>query len=274
MKKSALFFAFCTFFLIVSCGSDDDTNSSQSQSGNYFPATPANYWKYDVTVPNGNGSNQLMIDSLYVASRSGNSFTLGVNTTNIGFGFMNNMLTTGTLTEQGTALTIDSSFSIPINGITAGINFENLVLFDSNATNNQLLYTTSDTFTQNFQGVPITVNYTVSSVKTDELNSLTVAGNSYSNINVVDIDVEASISTSIDVFGIPTTISILDAQDIIHMKTYYAANVGIIKSDSQFSYQLNPTTVALLANFNIDLGIPSSDTSENIQELNSYMVED
>ena len=273
MKYQSLFVLLCVVCAFVSCSNDDDTSPGQTETTDYFPVNLNNYWVYDILVSN-DGMNPIVeTDSLYVATVSGNQFTLGVDTTNIIPSFTNSMLTSGTLTKNGNMLLLDSNLSVPLNGVSTSIGFTDLVLYNSDASANEELYTDSGTFTESFQGMPITVTYRLSSVKVGELDSLTFNLVPYPTVETVDVNLEISISTTVDVFGMPTTISILDMQEVLKMRTYYAANVGIVKSDTMFSYQLNPTTVAALNSLNINLGIPTSDSQVTIEELNSYFVE-
>ncbi|WP_433991558.1 hypothetical protein U8527_10110 [Kordia algicida OT-1] len=211
-------------------------------------------------------------DSLYVASRNGSSFMLDINDTDAGFGIMSNLLANGTLTEQGTALTLNSNLSLPIDIPGNAIDFEGLVLYDESIADGETLFSISDTYTQDIQGVPLTISYTLSTENISQLEGLTLNGETFTDVEVVDLLLEFSVSTSVDVLGNPTTFSILDPQNVLEIRSYYGANVGLIKADSEFSFELNPTTVALLQTLNIDLGFPNSINSGTSQEIKAYSV--
>ena len=115
MKNIRYVFGIFILLVLNSCGSDDNSTTPDDGSntpvlpGNYFPASVNNYWKYDVSTTDTANNVTTSEDSLYVASRSGSSFMLDVNMDNIANGTMNTLLANGTLTEQGTALTLSSS---------------------------------------------------------------------------------------------------------------------------------------------------------------------
>jgi hypothetical protein len=283
MKKITTILGVCMLFLLNSCGSNDDnTNTDDGLEtpvlpANYFPAIVNNYWNYDVSITDAANTVTTAQDSLYVASRNGDSFMLDVNTTNIANGTMNNLLANGTLTEQGTALTLNSSLELPIDLPIdlpgSGINFEGAVLYDTSVADNTTLFTFSDTFTQEVQGFPITIDYTLSTEKIERLASLTVNSETFTEVEVVDFILELSVSTSIDIFGNATTFSILDPQNVLTIRGYYGPNIGLLKAESDVRFTLNPTTVALLQSFNININLPTNGAGTNVEELTSYSVE-
>ncbi|QHI34958.1 hypothetical protein IMCC3317_03040 [Kordia antarctica] len=279
MKNIIYLFGICMLLLLNSCGNNDDSTTTDTTDtpvlpANYFPASLDNYWNYDVATTDNTNVVTTAEDSLYVASRSGNSFMLDVNTNNIANGTMNTLLANGTLTEQGTALTLNSSLELPFDLPGSGaIDFEGAVLYDTSVAANTTLFTLSDTFTQDVQGFPVTIAFTLSTEKVQSLSSLTVNSETFSDVEVVDFNLELSVSTSVDIFGNPTVFSILDPQDVLTIRGYYGPNVGLLKADSDISFSLNETTVALLATFNINLGIPTSSSASSVEELSSYLVE-
>jgi hypothetical protein len=278
MKNIAKAFGICILTILTSCGSGDDPATTDGGfetpvlPANYFPASVNNYWNYDVSITDNTNGVTTAEDSLYVASRSGDTFMLDVNTNNIASGSMNTLLANGTLTEQGTALTLNGSLDFPIDLGIPAIPFEGAVLYDSSVADNTTLFTSSDMFTQDIQGFPITIAYSLSSKKIERLASFTVNGESFSDVEVVDLKLELSVSTSVDILGNPTTFSILDPQDVLTTRAYYGPNVGLLKAESEVRFTLNPTTVALLQTFNINLGIPTSGSGTNVEELTSYLV--
>ncbi|MBC8754897.1 hypothetical protein H2O64_09465 [Kordia sp. YSTF-M3] len=278
MKNIAKAFGICILTLLTSCGSSDDPATTDDGletpvlPANYFPASVNNYWNYDVSITDNANAVTTAEDSLYVASRSGDTFMLDVNANNIASGSMSTLLANGTLTEQGTALTLNGSLDFPIDLGIAAIPFEGAVLYDSSVADNTTLFSSSDMFTQDLQGFPITIAYSLSSEKIERLASFTVNGESFSDVEVVDLKLELSVSTSVDILGNPTTFSILDPQDVLTTRAYYGPNVGLLKAESEIRFTLNPTTVALLQTFNINLGIPTSGSGTNVEELTSYLV--
>jgi len=281
MKNCTTLLGICILFLLSSCGSNDDNTDDGLDTpvlpSSYFPATVNNYWNYDVLITDATNAVTTAQDSLYVTSSTGNSFMLDVNTTNIANGTMSNLLANGTLTEQGTALTLNSSLELPIDLPIdlpgSGIAFEGAVLYDTSVADNTTLFTISDTFTQEVQGFPITTEYTLSTEKIERLGSFTVNSGTFTDVEVVDFILELSVSTSVDVFGNATTFSILDPQDVLTIRGYYGPNVGLLKAESEISVTLNATTLALLQNFNVNLNLPTNGAGTNVEELTSYSVD-
>ncbi|WP_420573337.1 hypothetical protein [Kordia sp.] len=280
MKNIVTILGVCLLLIFTSCGNDDDTTPTEGEQletpvlpVNYFPAALNNYWNYNVTMNSDMTNPTTATDSLYVASINGDSFMLDVNTNNIANGTMSNLLANGTLTEQGSgALTLNSSIELPIDFIGDGINFEGAVLYNTSVPDNTVLFSLSDMFTQDVQGFPITITYTLSTEKVERLPSFTVNNETFNDVEVVDFTLELSVSTSVDILGNPTTFSILDPQDVMTIRSHYGPNIGLLKADSQISFSLNPTTIALLETLNVDLNIPTSSTATNVEELTSYMI--
>jgi hypothetical protein len=203
------------------------------------------------------------------------TFTLAVDS-NIGSqnGFMMRMLTDGVLTKQGTSLTLDSSFDFNLGLLNnETINFEGLVLYDTSVAIGETFFTTTGSYQDDLQRNPITVNYTLTSKNLGELDSLTFDLIPYPDIEVTEIVLEISVSIEVDADGTPTTVLLLEPQDLLQIETYYSADIGLVKSGTIFYYVLNYPTLELLNSLDIDWIIEPNGSNVILEEMKSHFVE-
>jgi len=182
------------------------------------------------------------------------------------------VLVSGPITQTASMLTMDGTLALPIDGITSTITVNDAVLYNLNASNNQTLSMFSGTITETFEGLPIEANYDLESKKVNNVSSLTVNGTSYANVEVTEISLMLSVTTSIEVLGTTTDISILDNQEVLNIRAYFAENIGLIKSEASINYDVNASTVATFETLGIEIGLPTSSSAENVQELDDYVV--
>lgn len=263
------------FFASCSSNNDGDDNNNEPETGNYFPLVIDDYWNYDVeTVDNlDSANNESASDFLFVESQVGTTYDLGVNTNDLANGSMNGILANGLLTRGESTLEIDGTLQLPLEEFgDFGIDFTDVILYDLNASNNMEMSSVMGSFTEDFEGIPITVAFELTTTSKGSSNSMTVNGETYSNIAKSNLEVELSITTSIEVQGNPVQITILDEQDVVSIDNYFAENVGLIKSETDITYELNATTLALLESINIVIDVPTSLDVENDQELSAYSV--
>ncbi|WP_055437105.1 hypothetical protein [Lacinutrix algicola] len=268
------------FTFLFSCSSDDVTGSETQQqlmfSGNFFPLTIADSWSYDV-INTDNTTNEVTTseDVLVVESESSTGFTLSANANQGGIanGTMSGILTTGELTRTNTTLATNLNISLPLDGFDFDIELENALLYNTQASNGDQLSLNTGIFTQDFEGYPITINYALKSKQLGNLTSLEVEGTTYNTVTSANISLELSVSTTVTAFGFTQTVSILDAQDVLSIDSFYAENVGLIKAEADTSYTLNPTTLGLLQQAGVDLSLlPTSMSVQNTQSLTSYNI--
>lgn len=276
------FFLLVFGLLIVGCSSDDDSGSGDnSPSGNYFPSSLDDSWTYAVenTSTTNPEANFNETDVVTINSVTDNSFTIEVNDgTTPANGTMNTIFGTGTFTKSNTSLEYngDLAFLSDIDIIPdADIALTDFVLYDTNATANTQLDTSGDSFTQdidlNGETVPMTITYQISNTHITNLSSLTVNNKTYTNVIQAEIKVNLSISAVIN-FGFPITQPILDPQDVLIINHYYAENVGLIKADSDQSFEINAAFVTLLNTLGATVDFPTNGSSVNIQELDGYTL--
>jgi hypothetical protein len=267
-----------SFAFLFSCTSDDVTSSETQQqlmfSGNFFPLTIADSWNYDV-INTDNTTNEITTseDVLMVESESATGFTLSANQGGIANGAMSGILTTGELTRTNTTLAANLNVSLPLDGFDFNIELENALLYNTQASIGEELSLNTGIFTQDFEGYPITINYTLKSKQLGNLISLEVEGTTYNTVTSANISLELSVSTTVTAFGFTQTLSILDAQDVLSIDSFYAENVGLIKAEADTSYTLNAVTLGLLQQAGFDLSLlPTSMSVQNTQSLTSYNI--
>ncbi|MXN93115.1 hypothetical protein GR160_17955 [Flavobacterium sp. Sd200] len=254
MKKIAfLFFAAAGIF--VSCSSDDDAtnNSTPEESENvFFPLENSDYWVYNV-----DGSLQDGRDSLYVANDTviGTQTYKKLKTKEAPTGFFNAALRNNGIRKDGDMLLVSGSASINVSeDFPFSISITDLPLLKENANPGDVIGTVTGTTTQAYSGINFRLDYTLTTTAKEDLNNLIVNGRTFAEVE----NVETKINLKISMADVPDFV-LLAPQDVLVSQQYYAKNVGLIKTDSHFTYSINPT----LAN---SFGIPAT-ANETQQEL-------
>jgi hypothetical protein len=264
--------------LFISCASDDSTATPQNEEvletdvshPDYFPVSPDNYWSYRT-----NTDGVESIDSLYVTSIHDNSFTLGLNAGLGGRGVMANMLSDGVLTKQGSALMLNSSLDFNLGLLHNDvIEFEGLVLHDVGRLNGDTLFSVSGSYDDDLHGNPLSVDYTLSSVRLGALDHLNFDGTLYTDVEVIDIILEISISIELEIAGVPAMFMLVAPQEIIKIQTYYSPEIGLVKSDTLHNYTLHQSTLNLLNSLNIHWLIAPSANTVSQEEMRAHFVKD
>ncbi len=267
-----------TLFVILfftSCSSEDDgdNNNNELIAGNYFPSVIGNQWIYDVENINSEDSNLNYNenDFIQVDTETGNSYTLLANNNlSPAYGTMNSILVNGTLTRTDDMLKINSSIDIPIDGFeNFDFDFNNVTLYDLNASSNEEMSNVSGSVSNPYGGGTLTVNYVLTTTNIGNTNSMTVNGETYTNITRSNMNLEISIVLSIS--GLQD-LTILSSQDVISIDNYFAEDFGLIKSETDIMYEIDVVTLAALELLGIAIDFPTSLTVENVQELDSYLL--
>ena len=272
--------------LLGSCSNSDDSdnNASNPLSGNYFPSTVGDLWTYNVEGTNSNDSNLdfTETDFISVGTFVGNDYTLVANNNNSpASGTMNSILVNGTLTRDDSTLKFSGDLELPSefsDFSNTTISLQDVMIYDLNASNNSTLSQVTGSFTQDLDLdgniLPLTVTYTLTTKKISNMNSLTVDGEVFSNVFKGELNISMNVVTSIDLLGLgnPVDYDVLATQDVLTIENYFAKDVGLIKSESFITYQLDQGLLAVLDNLQIDLGIPENLTVENTQEIVNYLI--
>lgn len=278
ISKTHYFSLFIALLLVLSC-SDDDNNTdtipdNSSISGDYFPTNLDSYWNYDVEASSTAATEpSLSTDALAVETMNNNDFTLSANAGLPANGTMSGILVSGTLTNTDTTLSLNGSLDLPeelTDLIDFNITLNNAILYNINASSNTLLYSLNEQVTQDVQGFPVGIDYEVKSKSLGFYNTISLNNEEYTNVVASEIILNLSATTSVDFGGFPITITILEPQDLLVITSYYAENIGLVRAESNFDYEISATAIAALANSGIDLGIPASGSANNVQELTAY----
>jgi len=263
---------------IMSCSSDDSPLSTPPQT-----TTPTSNYELPLTI----GSNWIYDVSVDQATATEDQFTVNGEVTIDTYVYADFLATagsTGTMTQlfdQNNFRTEDGvyymkgAFNIPLSQIDATIADINIIiddakLFDSNTTSGTELTTLSDSQPISVAGYDFDVDYTFKTVQRETLASFTVGTETFDDVIKSDIIIRASASTNYEVIpGIFVPIELLAPQDVLVITNYYAANVGLIKSDNIFSYELGD-----ISSLPITLPIDPTGSSTTIQEITSYTIID
>lgn len=246
--------------VVTSCEGDDAANAGTNFQ--YFPLTVANSWDYDVTT-----ASTIVTDVLVVSSSSGASFELD-STPVVANALMTGVLSNGTLTGTGGKLLGTGSLDFSFQGIDdLNVDVENAALYDQNATPNQVLFTTNGSSTQSLQGIDINITYTATTIQKAAVANMMVEGASYNDVIHSQLIINATIGSPITVAGFTTNVSIMESQDVFIVDNYWAKDIGLIKSNSQFSYQLVDLT-----GLPVTLPIPANSSVLTVQTLTNYNI--
>ncbi|AUC81533.1 hypothetical protein [Lacinutrix sp. Bg11-31] len=282
LKKITLIFL---GLVIFACSTDDDGGTatltqSEPLTGDYFPNALSNLWIYNVvnTNPEDATLDFTEVESLTISSSTGSNYTLSANNTPA-LGTMNGFLVNGTLTSTDDTLIYNGSISTPdvISELfNTSISLDNVLLYSLNADDNEELSTKSGTITQdldlNGTIVPLTLNYSFSTTKLASSNSLTLDGETFSDVIKSNLRLNVDVTVTINAFGQQLNISVLDSQDIMSIDYYFAKDKGLIKANATQGYEISSSFVMLLEGQNIDIGIPTTASSTNNQEIDSYIL--
>ena len=264
MKKIALLLV---LILIVSCStSDDNGGTSILETSNYFPLTLSSYWNY-----NNENEEGIARDSLYTASievLNGLNYTKLIASEPIS-GFMTSMMSQSLMRTSESKLFLNGEFGTPIiEGFpNISIPLTDLIIYDKEAENGTLLSEEIGEIVEVIDAIPISINYTISTIQGEILEE--GYGDFTDNkVLISSIKVNISISANIEILGTIIQIPILQAQDVVLSKNYFASSVGLIYSDSLIEYQLED-----LSSLGIDLPIPAKDSSTTTQNIDTYQIE-
>ncbi len=284
MKKNIfkIFMVLALSCSLVACSSDDD-GSNEPITGNYFPNTVLDTWIYSVdnTSTTDSDLDFTATDLVTVETSSNGVFTLAANNgSSPARGAANSILTAANSTLNKGASTLSFTGELVLSEglelLNNSIALTNMTLYDLNATTNSELASIENTITEDLdiEGtlIPTTIDYSIKNIKKSNLNSLTVDGETYSNVLHSKITMNVGVTITVSVLGNPTQYELLVPQDISVMDIYFAKDIGIVKAETLQSYQINESVVTLLQQAGFDLGMPTEYEATNTQELDSYVI--
>lgn len=252
MKKIALLL-FAGAALFISCSSDDDAVTAPPVNSDnvYLPVDSGSFWVYNV-----NGSLQNGRDSLYVA----NDTVIGTHTykkfkTRTGpSGFYSGALNNNGVRKDGDRLLVTGSADVNFSeDFPFTIAITDLALFKESAAVNEEIGKVMGSITETYDNIDFKLDYILTTTAKEDVASLTVNGAQFTNVKTV----ETKINLKISLVALP--IEVLPAQDVLISKQFYAKDIGVVKTETNFTYTISST----LAN---QFSVPAT-ANENQQEL-------
>ena len=275
-------YLFLVLFIFFSCSSEDnesETTDPVLTASDFSPNSEGSYWVYNVDstssdLPEMDFSS---IDSLYIVSTSNAAYILEANNGIGADGSMNSILTSGSLSTTDTTLIYSGALDLPINIVVdQALEISDLILIDLEADNGSVLSTIEGAFTEtiDIQGsmIPINVNFELFSAKEDLYDSKIVNGVSYTNVYEGTLNFNLSVTGTITIFGFGQNINIIESQNILSIKYYYGANLGLLRAESEQGFELAPEVIALIDQTSGGNEFPSSATVNGVEALINYVI--
>jgi hypothetical protein len=275
-------YLFLVLFIYFNCSSEDnesETTDPVLTASDFSPNSEGSYWVYNVDstsadLPEMDFSS---IDSLYIVSTSNAAYTLEANNGIGADGSMNSILTSGSLSTTDTTLIYSGALDLPIDiVIDQALEISDLILIDLEADNGSVLSTIEGAFTEtiDIQGsmIPINVNFELFSAKEVLYDSKIVNGVSYTNVYEGTLNFNLSVTGTITIFGFGQNINIIESQNILSIKYYYGANLGLLRAESEQGFELAPEVIALIDQTSGGNEFPSSATVNGVEALINYVI--
>ena len=276
---------FLSSLIILSCSSEEngseinETTEPVLTASNFSPNSEGSYWKYDVD----SSSTDLpemdftSTDSLYVVSTSNTTYTLNANNGMGADGSMNSILTSGSLSTTNTTLIYSGALDLPIDLLVdQALEISDLSLIDLEADNGAVLSTIEGAFSETIDiqetMIPINVNFELLTTKENLYDSKTVNGVSYTNVYEGTLNFNISVTGTITISGFSVNVNIIEPQDILSIRYYYGADIGLLRAESNQGFELAPDIIALIAQAGGGNELPSSATVTGIEALSNYMI--
>lgn len=268
--KYLYFLATILFVVTSSCSSDEsDTAVKAEPTGttttSYFPIKSNNFWTYkteNISV------NPVVIgrDSMYVGNDSIiNSITYKrMKTKSLPTGFFCGALRNNGLRADGKQIKLSGDVSVNIGAsLPVAFSVTDFVIFKENATALEKLATVSGTILNEtaLPGYPLTVSYTLSAKEDGSLATFRSNGVNYTDVKKVKLTLNLKVNAQVGQFSVNVLSS--ENQNVLISEQYYAKNHGLIKSETNISYSLNPLLAELIT---IDFPLSSSQT------INDYLL--
>ena len=275
-------YLFLGLFIFFNCSSEDnesETTDPVLTASDFSPNSEGSYWLYNVDstssdLPEMDFSS---IDSLYIVSTSNAAYILEANNGIGADGSMNSILTSGSLSTTDTTLIYSGALDLPIDIVVdQALEISDLILIDLEADNGSVLSTIEGAFTEtiDIQGsmIPINVNFELFSAKEVLYDSKIVNGVSYTNVYEGTLNFNLSVTGTITIFGFGQNINIIESQNILSIRYYYGANLGLLRAESEQGFELAPEVIALIDQTSGGNEFPSSATVNGVEALINYVI--
>jgi len=238
---------------------------------NYLSLALNNNWIYDVTTDDGTNPVTNSVDDITVDE------TTTINTMEY-YGMTSSVGSTGVMSqlfdqnyfrvENGISY-MQGVFTLPLSnfgGTDISINLDDAQLIDETKANGTILTSQSDVTAQTIGGFDLDITYTLKTVQRETLASHTVGSETYNDIIKSDIILSVKVTTEINI-GVPLVVTLLDTQDLLTINNFYANNIGLVDSDTVFTYTLED-----LSAFPITIPFPETATITTTQEITAYTI--
>jgi hypothetical protein len=228
MKKHLFFPSLLVLLLIFACSEEEDVIVLSDTD--YFPLTIDNTWNYNNSMAqNGttlNGNEQLMVDS----KTQQDEFEFSRNTNAVA-GVFTQVLTSGKVNkqEENERINYNGELTLALGDGLSEVVFplENVTLYDAGLSNGDVMSISSGTFEESINGFTVDFNFEVRSIHHGFSVNETVNGTLYDDVFISKTLVRLSAST----FIVINDFTLLQEQEIIVIKNYYAKDVGLILSE-------------------------------------------
>ncbi|MFP9099067.1 hypothetical protein ACLI09_08435 [Flavobacterium sp. RHBU_24] len=266
MKKFMGLIALTAIGLTVSCSGDDNNSSGGDTTAVYLPLSQGNYWVYDTNNQGADGAaDSSGRDSLYVANDTviGTATYTKFKTQAAPTGFYSGSLSGNAVRASGNKLLVTGSTSLALSeDIPFSITINDFAFFDADASTGDQIGSTSGSFQQTIEEIPLAFTYTLKTTAANDVATLTVNGENYTNLKTVVTTLRLKIAHA--VFGIV----LLQEQDVVVSNQYFAEGVGVVKTSTDIEY-----TLADFSSLGVTLPIPQSGSAHQDEELDTYNIE-
>lgn len=248
---------------LASCSSDDENGSSVTIN-NYFDLNVGNSWTYQNTATQSNsttsGSETLEVSDIETIN---NQDYFSFTQTNVEQpGLVTSILSSGELytTANNAQLIFTGDYSFIINEDLPSFDFQldEAMIYNQTASLDAAIYSQSNSFSQVVQSIPLNFNYTLTIYNRGQLNELSVQGETYQNILITEMVVNASVVADLGI----TTQNVLQDQNVVTILNYFAPDIGLIKSDVTTLVEFEDIPLLNLSDF----------SSTSSQELTSFSL--
>lgn len=254
-------------FLLASCSGDDDGNDQvPAPATPYYTLSEGNYWIYQVSGEE-NGVDSLYVDQLL--QQQGMSQAL-MKARDGALGFYTNIVDGNILTESNGKVTLgsNSGLAVPLP-YTLDIPLQQVVLMDRNQKVGAQLYQLQGEEVIPVETAELTIKYRIEVLYSAFLQSLDVGQSKYTNVIETTMFIEAEGVLSGNADGLPLSFVVLQPQNILEAKLYFAPEIGLIRSRANLSYQLD--NIELLSQL-LGTGLEATYEASNEQQLIRYQV--
>lgn len=256
----AIKFIPCLLLIIFCSCSSEDNSSSQAEPFN-LSLNNGSYWTYNVSGQNGTTRDSLYISNdTLINSKTYKKF----KTKDIPTGFYSSSINNNGVRIDNNKLLLSGSLDVGANqGLPSNITIEmdDFVIFNASSSVGSNLDSQSGTIQENVNGYPITIHYTLKSKAGNSYDEYSVENETYSNVKSTIITLEMSVTA---VYG-GFTITALNTQEVLNSTQFIAENIGVIKTNSTFSYSMDPFIAG-------ELGIPETATQNQEEILDTYLI--